>query len=413
MNGIYGSNKILTHISIIIWIMYTALTAPMCFNSNTSYILTILYLLLLGIFNQLFNKKIILISFYWIIINILCYIFKSNQFNLNNVIGYLIPILISFSLIVTIGPNLWEKLEKYIYYLTIVSLVLFAGQVITGNLYDQLSGLFGNYIADVYREQRPTSWYIFVYTYSPIENTSFPRNSGFMWEPGAFAMILSVFLSYRFLKYGVSLNKHNIVYIIAIISTFSTAGYIILTLFFLIYIIESRNIMLAIPLVLLFSLLLPSIISLEFMGEKIQNYSDNLGQSFDNDRWGVYEYNRFETFLINIRKLIEFPIGYGASQITDKYNNYFVGVNGIGVFARSWGIIGIYYAFKSIILMLKSWCSEQFKHPKLCITLFFVILLISFFSNPIERNILFITLILYPQIYHKQLQNSTSQLITK
>lgn len=400
MIGLYGSSKYLTNFCIFLWVIYVAFTAPICFNPMITYLVTTLYLFILGINNALLNKKVLFICIYWVIVNVLCTLFKSYSFNLNNVIGNLIPLLIAFSSIVIIGPNIWEKLEKVVFYLTLISLFIFVIQVITGSLFDQFSSVFGRFIADIYTETRPTAWYSFIYTYSPIEDIHFPRNSGFMWEPGAYAMITAVFLGYRFLKYGVSLNKHNIVYVLALISTFSTAGYIMLILFFIIYIIETRNVLLSLILIVILGALIPYLLSLEFIGEKILSYSEGMGQSSSNDRLGLYEYNRFETFAINMRRLFEFPIGYGANQITDKYNKYFVGVNGIAVFARSWGVVGLIVALRNIISTIKMWVdSSKLHHPKLCIAITFVIFMVTFFSNPIERSLLFLSLIIFPLIY--------------
>ena len=400
MIGLYGSSKLLTNICIFLWIIYVAFTAPLCFNPKITYLVTALYLFILGINNALLNKRLLLICMYWLIVNVLCTLFKSYPFNINNVIGNLTPLLIAFSSILIIGPNIWEKLERVIFYLTVISLIIFVVQVLTSSFFDQFSSVFGRFIADIYTETRPNAWYSFVYTYSPIKDINFPRNAGFMWEPGAYAMITAIFLGYRFLKYGVCLDMHNIVYILAMISTFSTAGYIMLILFFIIYIIETRNILISLILIVILGALIPYLMSLEFIGDKILAYSEGMGQSSTNDRLGLYEYNRFETFAINMRRLFEFPIGYGANQITDKYNKYFVGVNGIGVFARSWGIVGLIVALRSMLRTINMWCDKsKLHHPQVCISITFIIFIVTFFSNPIERSLLFLSLIIFPLIY--------------
>lgn len=402
---IYGTNRLLVNISLFLWVLYVAFTAPICFNSNVSYIITFAYLFILAANRVLLNKKILSICIYWIVVNILCLLLKSYFFNINNIIGFLTPIFISFGILVVVGVNFWERIEKIVFYLTLISLLLFIVQLFTGSLFDSFYSFFGRFIAEVYTETRPTAWYAYIYTYSPIEGLDFPRNSGFMWEPGAYAMIISVALGYRFLSNGVCVDRHNLVYILALISTFSTAGYIMLILFFIIYIIETRSILLTIPLIIILCFLIPYVISLDFVGGKFASYSEGMGQSFTNERLGLYEYNRFETFSINMQRLFEFPIGYGVNQITDKFNNYFVGVNGIGVFARSWGIVGLIVALRSIMCTIKMWCNKsKIHHPKLCVAIIFIIFMVTFFSNPIERSLLFLSLIIFPLIY-KQLPN--------
>ena len=97
MNGIFGTSKSLSNISIFIWVILVALVTPICFNANMLYLIAAIGLIILGINRTLLNKNILLICLYWILINILCSVFKPYSFNLNNVIGYLVPYAVSSS----------------------------------------------------------------------------------------------------------------------------------------------------------------------------------------------------------------------------------------------------------------------------------------------------------------------------
>ncbi|MBN2821344.1 MAG: O-antigen ligase family protein [Bacteroidales bacterium] len=121
--------------------------------------------------------------------------------------------------------NLFIVLEKVIYTLTVISLILYALHEISaefGNLLTLIIRFLDNFSADAERHSRS----LIIYTYRPAITGPFGfiRNSGFAHEPGAFSLLLSLAISINYLNTSVFLSKRNYVYIFALITAFSTAG---------------------------------------------------------------------------------------------------------------------------------------------------------------------------------------------
>lgn len=391
---------------IIEWIVYFLLiltisnTAQLCFNQTFKFGVIALFL----VFDIALKKKndriILWILGLWLLINLVYTFVFSAPFGLNQTIGYATPVIMAYLAMVIIGPAFWEKLEKWIYVLTCISLVMFVGNLLLPGVYDSLSSVFGGYIAEFYTDARPSSWYAFVYTYSPIEEIDYMRNAGFMWEAGAYAMTSLIALIYRIGRNGMNFDKKCIVYIIAIVTTFSSAGYLALMLFFAYYFAYKRNFWYTILLAVLIFVGIPYIYQLEFMSEKFADYmsNSNLNAASYNERLEMFEYNRFTVFEINMKRLLEWPVGYGVNEIRDYSGMRFVGVNGLGAFSRMWGVAGLVlliYGIQRTVRMMNTTIGKG--------TAFFFLLpvLVMFFSNPIEFSAIPWFFCLTPFIYRK------------
>ena len=94
------------------------------------------------------------------------------------------------------------------------------------------------------------------------------------------------------------------------------------------------------------------------------------------------EYDRFSVFAINLKRTLEYPLGYGAYTIKDDFNSDFVGVNGLAVFMRMWGVLGLVYLMYAMFLFLKRLNDEK----SYLVLLGMSVICIMFFSNPVERS---------------------------
>ena len=65
-----------------------------------------------------------------------------------------------------------------------------------------------------------------------INGMQFPRNFGITWEPGAFAILLCIAIFCTIFCYDKIDKKRILIYSVAIITTFSTMGYIVLAILF-------------------------------------------------------------------------------------------------------------------------------------------------------------------------------------
>ena len=382
-------------ISLFFIILYISNTAAICFNEFFTRILAVLFFIIFLLKRNKFDFVFLVIALYWLLINCIYSISHDQIFSLNKVIGYFLPCFITYTCYKNVTGNFFQKFEKWVFFLSAISLALFAIQLATGHMVNSFIPYFGRFMADFYRDARPDSWYIYIYTYSQYSELMI-RNSGFMWEPGAYAMMCCFGLIYQRLTYGPKLNYKSIIYIIAIISTLSTAGYIVLLLYFLIYLKDEKNIFKWAIILVLFAITIPFVYELEFMSEKIDSYISSQNEAFYNERYDAFEYNRFTVFQINFERLLEYPLGYGVYNIKDNSGSNFIGVNGIATFARMWGVIGLIVACFAIF---KSFTIFGNKTSHIIIIIAILMMIVLFFSNPIEQSPLFYLLIIHPYLY--------------
>lgn len=279
-------------------------------------------------------------------------------------------------------------------------MLFFIIQIVLPDVIHSMSQYFSRFIADFYTERYPGSWYNFFYTYQPSDEFIYNRNAGFMWEPGAFAMILIVGLLIDTFSKTQNFTIRKLLYFIAIISTCSTAGYLALLAYSMYYVLKLKNVFLNIFAFLVYAVALVGISRLSFMLSKIEEFG-GFDYSFNTVLNGI-EYDRVATFKINMARLLQLPIGYGVNPITDFNGNPFYGVNGLGVFFRTWGLFSVFILLRNFILLLRRYLFDvRF------IVFGIIALLVVFFSNPIERSPLFWSLLLFPMIYNTPIKYVT------
>ena len=187
------------------------------------------------------------------------------------------------------------------------------------------------------------------------------RNLGFGQEPGFFAsfIILGMFFNLIINKYKV-LNRNFIIQLITLITTQSTTGYASFLIIVLLIVANgkaSRYITIA-----LVAILLPTIIALPFVGDKIkdtqsnQSTIDNVVWNADyieqNGREGVFVPQRFDGFALELMNFEHDPIlGYGVkgektSYVSTNLSPLISCSNGnIKVFSRFGLIFGLFFFF--------------------------------------------------------------------
>lgn len=202
---------------------------------------------------------------------------------------------------------------------------------------------------------------LLIYNFTNHSNLWY-RNFGFTWEPGVFAFYNAIALIfYDFLyKTNYKLKEdHKYIFIFAILSSFSTTGYVFLIVYllfrYLLFILSRSDLkskIVRIPfLVVLFIIALAVFFNFDFIYKKIvSNFSTDLkSASFYSGRLNfIYEWSR-------IKNNILFGSGFFTRQITS--NEFFMvsnfnSLNGLVGLLRSWGIIGFlvtnYFFYKSI-----------------------------------------------------------------
>lgn len=122
---------------------------------------------------------------------------------------------------------------RIMYPITIISLLFFGVTIIIGSnpaIYQKFGFIKGS-----------SNINIVIYNFvSWQQKVVLMRNSGFAWEPGAFQFLLNLSFFYEIQRYY-KLDRRKIVYIIAIITTFSSTGYLILAFNIFVYIFFNRK----------------------------------------------------------------------------------------------------------------------------------------------------------------------------
>lgn len=228
------------------------------------------------------------------------------------------------------------------------------------------------------------------------------RNSGCAWEPGLFAVMLCIAILFNiFQNRKVTFNKRMIVLITALITTFSTTGYIMGIIIFAGYYLFSKKVSFA-KRVIYTSIIVAgsiSIYSLPFISEKINRNADTQSYSTEVASYVWYEQEsmtytagRFEGIALDFMNFKDKPIlGYGLMRENSYlYNNIspvIITSNGImkpfAMFGIILGVIIFVLMYRSTVKLSKDFL---FTPPYL---LFIVIIVGSvsymFDSTPIMR----------------------------
>jgi hypothetical protein len=223
------------------------------------------------------------------------------------------------------------------------------------------------------------------------------RNSGPFWEPGAYAIFLSLSLTFMLMA-GISIfSWHGLIQITALFTTFSTSGYITLFLILVFWIARSLGrlsdsirifLRFTIVPILLFSIY-QLVVNVDFLVPKIQEdilLADETTSS------------RFGSALADIELIADNPvIGYGrnmqAQYGTDIFDKAVMHRNnGLTRLIATWGIIGYIYLIFVFVGFRKLALALNPSKP-LSPVLPFLVLLISGFSQTIFQYPFFMGLV--------------------
>lgn len=352
-----------------------------------------------------FNRNFLLLTSLWLMINLLVmFVFVPFTF-VRLIVNTMNLLFVPYLMLKEIGMDFWKRFENIIFALTLISLPLFL-----------LNNLFPSFFYSLWPGFQPIStpsltadgvfkefWTALVYThaYSQSGVGNILRNSGFMWEPGGFALMIIWGIVYNWLSKGMSFNLRIIVYIIAILTTFSTAGYPALFVLLLAYYSKRLYIINIVSIILLMIVSLYVFRESAFLSGELSVYVE----TFEADRTGEAgstgkKVNRFQGGVASLLRTMKYPLGYGLSSVSDRQDKDFsYGVNGLASLLEMWGVLGF------IILMISMYRSfyliNQKVESKRVVILLFIALMIMFFSNPIARNIFTYFIIISPLIFKK------------
>lgn len=287
-----------------------------------------------------------------------------------------------------------------LYFFTLISLTFYILSFLPGFsdfIISQIAPFFKSPFVDPNAFYKPSP-NIIVFNYNPSLMTEF-RNSGPFWEPGAFAVYLIFALLFNIILKGNLFDKKNIFFIITIITTFSTGGYIAFFIVISGYYLFNKK--MSHKLISIFFILASiSIYTTTSFLEKKVEHNISLADETTSSRFGsaLADFNLFKQspFVGWGRG----PMRYGGEQAfffgQDQHRN-----NGVFILLATYGFFGslLYYIlfYKSLFTI-----NSFFKFRKgFSFVLFITTLLLGFsqslFFKPFFLCFLFLFLSIKPQ----------------
>jgi hypothetical protein len=175
------------------------------------------------------------------------------------------------------------------------------------------------------------------------------RNSGFAWEPGAFACYLCFGISFNILRTNFKLKNNSslFVFLIALASTQSTTGYFIFLVILIVWLIYNRKFVWLVVLIPVFLI----IMNLPFMEEKLMFKSSGFSQTSLSNAGIDETYDRITSIRIMWDEFLLNPIlGYGFS-VPEFEKLELHTWSGIG---RLLAQYGIFMSIAFFVLLIKS-----------------------------------------------------------
>lgn len=352
-----------------------------------------------------FNKQFYLLIFCYFIYFVAITI-KFGEFRPTIFLNYCITFFVVYAMVKALKLNLFIIYEKSLYWLSIIGLFLWLVQTALGG--DTLFGILSR-IPNIGTFSNVSSQGLNAILYSVQPSTGsmlhgipIPRNCGYAWEPGAFAVYicLAIYINLFLVTNEKGRKVRLWILLFAILSTQSTTGYSILLLILFFYFLN-KNVSILILLSPILVVLLAFLFSLPFMGDKIADVYRQISEIeiiVENSVvYGTsYAPGRFASFVIAFRDFVDNPIlGLGSVNElswTNRAGASIGAISGIGYLLAQFGLIG--FLFFIISAVSSSVMVARIHNYKGTLLLFLLILLIS-----ISYSILFLPIVMSFWVY--------------
>ncbi len=307
--------------------------------------------------------------------------------------------LYAYLSIKVIGYNFIKYIVNIAYYGSIISFPFYILQLLNYDLAFNLVGFFQNSFDFLsWRNDQMANNIIFT-----INSDGALRNSGFMWEPKGFANFVTIAIIFRLFMNNLVLNdKKILVLVLAVISTFSTTGILVLFLILTFYFINKKAIVLLsiFPIFLIISYNL--FINSEILYKKIlyeisleNEYKMLLDKKdYESD---VYSLGRIGSLIVDFNDFLKKPIfGYGFTRENRTQSAYvkLVRVNGFSDLLAVYGL-GIFLFFYRYYVFLKLLNTKKYKFLSiLLISIICIYFASTLTGHPFWTSLLFLSLVI-------------------
>lgn len=320
---------------------------------------------------------------------------KFNEIHYKFLVIYPLSFFIAYSFVTSLKTNFFIIYERLLKTLCLIALFFWTLQIL---MPQQITSLLASLtLLKPYNEIIQA--HILVYSVLNEGIESFlPRNSGFAWEPGAFAVFINLAIFANLIRNSFKIRKNInlLIFVLTLLTTQSTTGYSIFLLLAAFYFINMKGISLKILLIPLVLIGVVYIFSLPFMyekitglgNEKISDVVDTGSKDWNKDK--MIGAQRFVSFQIDFIDFLNNPIlGYGGhdeDMWIKKSKINVVSISGIGKILAKFGLVG--FIFFIVVLYRNSVQFAKFYGYKGKLLLFLLILQVSVSYSLIENPLL-------------------------
>lgn len=284
------------------------------------------------------------------------------------ILTYFFLFFITYTAVSTLKFDLFLIYERILFYFAAISLVLWGFQVLAGgdvlfniisrfSFLDEISFVSGNGLSTIVYVIQP-------YSTTIINEHVISRNCGFAWEPGSYSsyLALGIFINMFVAKQDDFSKKRFWVLLLAILSTMSTTGYVLLSLIMVFYLMnrDFRKMLLMLPVAAIALILF---FSLPFMKDKIielvkepENLNEIIYQSAGRETNITPQ--RFSSLMITLIDFKNNPL-FGIAAHSDaswinQSGSSISPISGIGNLMAQFGLAGLipflFFSIRSSIL---------------------------------------------------------------
>lgn len=286
-------------VNYLLLIFFVATSGVPNFKSSSLYIPLFIFLLITFIkrskkFDRQFNTLILTL----LLISIFQFL-NFDHFSFANLLGVFLPIFNAYLILKILSISFTYYYVKVMKIIAVISLLFYLPSIVFPVTIDVLNS-FSEILKFIdFSDSSIDTKTIIIFN---IRKISEFRNPGPFWEPGLYCGYL--ILAFIFNTYNESINKKstNLIFIIAILTTLSTTGYIaFFTFLFFYYYNTIKNGLLKFTGILFLILLAYySFVNFDFLGKKIQNQLEEVNRTTDVNR-GNKDTQRFLNILRDIQ----------------------------------------------------------------------------------------------------------------
>ena len=326
-------------------------------------------------------------------------------FNLNPILGLFVKLWIAYLSVKILQEEFMDYFVKTMVGISLISFVFFIPIFIYPPLEEILMNLAPSFLS--YSTFKiglgvitKKSFIIFEFNTQQLSDFGkLVRNCGPFWEPGAFAGFLLLALMFNTIRQLSFFNRYNYIFLITILSTQSTTGYICTFGFILVVFLIYYQYFAALKMLVVATMVAGIFIAfnqLTFLGSKINNEISNIkvGLELGGD-------TRFASAVLDWMDISRFPItGRGIwdeTRVDEKFERVLRN-NGLTNLVARWGVFMFFIFFYLYYKSLYAFCKTYKSNLLMPIAILILIWVASFSENYYEAP-LFLALLFVHEAY--------------